>query len=341
MSVIKLPDSLTGRLAGQSYSWLVTGAAGFIGSHLVENLLLNGQKVTGIDNFFSGKKENLDKVRDSVGEKNFSAFTFLQGTIEDAQFCRKICQNVDFVLHQAALGSVARSIRDPRIYNQVNVGGFVNMLLAAKESAVKSFVYASSSSVYGDEPNLPKYESRIGKALSPYALSKYFNEKYAELFANLYGIRTVGLRYFNVFGPRQDPEGEYAAVIPKWIKLRSKGETCQIFGDGTTSRDFCYVTNVVQANLLAALSDQLDAFEVFNVALGDQTSLQELYAIIDSCISGADTKDPVYSDFRAGDVKHSKADISLIREKLGFEPGIKVAEGLRILIESVIRELKS
>lgn len=330
-----LPLELQEKLKSKSSSWLVTGAAGFIGSHLVQALLEHNQKVVGLDNLFSGKQSNLDQVRQHVGDR-FSDFTFIQASIEDPAVCEKCCEGVDYVLHQAALGSVSRSIENPKIYDSVNVGGFLNMLLAARNNKVKKFVYASSSSVYGDEPNLPKREERIGKPLSPYAISKLFNEKYAELFASLYGVKSVGLRYFNVFGPRQDPLGQYAAVIPRWISERMAGKQCSIFGDGTTSRDFCYVSNVVQANLLSALNDNLDNFEVFNVALGDETSLNELYNFIDSAVSrmrSSTIQPPAYHDFRVGDVKHSKADISNIQKKLGFKPDVKVEQGLNLLLQ--------
>ncbi len=327
-----LPEKLQEKLNKKSYTWLVTGAAGFIGSHLVENLLRHGQKVIGLDNLYSGKKANLEDVKLIAGDDKFANFSFIEGSIENSELCAKCCEGVDYVLHQAALGSVSRSVEQPKIYDSVNVGGFTNMIIAARDAGVKKFVFASSSSVYGDEPNLPKRENRIGKTLSPYALSKYFNERYAELFASLYGVRSVGLRYFNVFGPRQDPNGEYAAVIPRWMHERLQGQTCNIFGDGTTSRDFCYVTNVVQANLLAALVDIPEDFQAFNVALGDETSLTQLYKYIDQAAADGKNIEPVYKDFRVGDVKHSKADISLIQNKLGFEPSVKVGEGLELVM---------
>lgn len=334
MSSYSLPQVLESKLQGKQYRWVVTGVAGFIGSHLLETLLSKNQFVTGLDNFATGKKENLEDVKRIVGEEAFSRFKFIEGTILDAELCNSVCKDADFVLHQAALGSVARSVTDPKRYNDSNVAGFLNMLIAARDSKVKKFVYASSSSVYGDEPNLPKREERVGKALSPYALTKWMNELYARLFSDLYSISSTGLRYFNVFGPRQDPKGEYAAVIPRWVTERLSGEQCTIFGDGTTSRDFCYVTNVVQANLLAAFSDDSKGSEAFNVALGDETSLTELYNIIDEAVSGsANTVKPTYADFRVGDVKHSKADISQIQGRLGFEPGIKVKEGLAMVVD--------
>lgn len=329
-----LPSALQNQLKSRSHCWLVSGVAGFIGSHLLEGLLSYGQKVIGLDNLSSGKRANLDDVQRIVGKENFSRFQFVEGSILDAELCARLCSQSDFVLHQAALGSVSRSIAEPIIYDENNVRGFLNMLIAARDAKVKKFVYASSSSVYGDEPNLPKREARIGRPLSPYAASKLFNEYYAEVFQRLYGIQCAGMRYFNVFGPRQDPQGEYAAVIPRWISERIQKKQCTIFGDGTTSRDFCYVSNVVQANLLAAFSSAAPAAEVFNVALGDETSLLQLYEMIDQAVSvPAERKSARFADFRAGDVKHSKADITLIRERLGYEPGMQVDQGLKSVVE--------
>lgn len=329
-----LPSALEEKLQDRQYRWIVTGVAGFIGSHLLEALLSRNQLVIGIDNFATGKRENIIDVKRIVGEEAFSRFSFIEGSILDSKLCFEICADADFVLHQAALGSVSRSVKDPKRYNDANVAGFLNMLIAARDAKVKKIVYASSSSVYGDEPNLPKREERLGKPLSPYALTKLINEKYAFLFNELYGLSTTGLRYFNVFGPRQDPQGEYAAVIPRWVSERLQGKQCTVFGDGTTSRDFCFVTNVVQANLLAAFSDNSRGPEAFNVALGDETTLRELYDIIDLSVSGAkEVIPPLFADFRVGDIKHSKADISLIKERLGFEPGIKVKEGLGLVVE--------
>lgn len=333
MSSNKLPSNLAAKLTSQQ-RWLVTGVAGFIGSHILECLLKSNQIVIGLDNFVSGKKENLADVKRIVGEEAYSRFKFYEGSILDAELCVSLCQQVDLVVHQAALGSVARSITDPKRYNEVNVTGFLNILMAARDAKVKKFVYASSSSVYGDEPNLPKREERIGQVLSPYALTKLFNEQYARLFQELYSIPCIGLRYFNVFGPRQDPNGEYAAVIPRWITERLQGEASTIFGDGTTSRDFCYVSNVVQANLLAALSENASSSQIFNVALGDETTLSQLYSTIDLAVSGeGKTAPPKHEDFRVGDVKHSKADISSIQKSLGFEPGVNVGDGLRMVVE--------
>jgi UDP-N-acetylglucosamine 4-epimerase len=326
-------NKLVQKLAGRSLNWLVTGAAGFIGSHLVEALLKLDQKVIGLDNLCAGKLSNLENVKSIVGPDRYANFRFEKASIEDPEICFRLCEGVDFVLHQAALGSVSRSMKEPSLYNRVNVGGFLNMLIAARDQSVTRFVYASSSSVYGDEPNLPKREERIGKALSPYALSKSFNEQYAELFASAYGLPSVGLRYFNVFGPRQDPNGDYAAVIPRWVSQRLAGNVSTVYGDGSTSRDFCYVSNVVQANLLAALTEAPISAQVFNVALGDQTSLLELYNFIDQA-AGDDRQIALeFADFREGDIKHSKADISNIKEKLGFEPDVQVAEGLKIVLD--------
>lgn len=334
MTEVFFPVHLINKLKEQQYTWLITGVAGFIGSHLLESLLRFNQKVIGLDNFATGKRENFDDVRRIVGDSAYSRFQFHEGSILDFDLCSKLTQGIDFVLHQAALGSVSRSVSDPRRYNDVNVSGFLNMLVASRDANVKKFVYASSSSVYGDEPVLPKREERIGKPLSPYAITKLFNERYASLFSDLYSLSSAGLRYFNVFGPRQDPKGEYAAVIPRWVSERLKAEGSTIFGDGTTSRDFCYVTNVVQANLLAAFSDNSNGAEVFNVALGDETTLTQLYNIIDEAVSGSGkTAPPSYADFRVGDVKHSKADITQISQRLGFQPGVKVNEGLALVVD--------
>ncbi len=259
-------------------SWLVTGVAGFIGSHLLETLLGLGQQVVGLDNFATGYAHNLEQVRAAVGEAAWARFRFIEGDIRDFEACTAAVEGVDYVLHQAALGSVPRSIEHPRLYHDVNVTGFVNMLEAARSAGVARFVYASSSSVYGDDPHLPKVEAQIGKPLSPYALTKSMNEQYAHLYATVYGYPSIGFRYFNVFGPRQDPKGAYAAVIPRWIDALLHGEPCVIHGDGETSRDFCYVANVVQANLLAATTDNPDALDrVYNVAVGERTTLNELF----------------------------------------------------------------
>jgi len=312
--------------------WLITGVAGFIGSNLLETLLLQGQQVTGLDNFSTGHRKNLEEVRLSVTPEEWARFRFIEGDIRDPQTCVDACGGVDFVLHQAALGSVPRSIVDPLLTNANNVTGFLNMLVAAKECGVSRFVYAASSSTYGDHPGLPKVEELIGKPLSPYAVTKYVNELYAEVFLKTYGMDCVGLRYFNVFGKRQDPEGAYAAVIPKWFAGLLRGETVWINGDRETSRDFCFIDNCVQANILAACAKAPVAGEVFNVAFGQRTSLGELFFLIrdeaakfaPACAQAL----PSHRDFRAGDVRHSLADISKSRRLLGYEPAWDVREGL-------------
>lgn len=314
-------------------NWLVTGAAGFIGSNLVEALLGLGQKVVGLDNFATGYQHNLDDVAKTVGPELWSNFSFVQGDISCFADCAKVCSGIEYVLHQAALGSVPRSIEDPLSSNKANVDGFVNMLVASREAGVKRFVYASSSSVYGDSPGLPKKEDEIGSQLSPYAVTKMVNELYAGVFAEVYGTESIGLRYFNVFGPRQDPQGAYAAVIPCWIGLLLHKKTCTINGDGKTSRDFCYVDNAVQANILAAVVRNEKAInQVYNVAVGEQTSLLELYRLICDGISAkcAELKceDPEFGDFRAGDIRHSLADISRAKQLLGYEPVDKVGKGM-------------
>jgi UDP-N-acetylglucosamine 4-epimerase len=313
--------------------WLVTGAAGFIGSHLVENLLVLGQTVVGLDNFCTGSQNNLEIVKDLVGNENAARFTMKTGDIRDIETCREACEGVDIVLHQAALGSVPRSIKDPEATHATNVDGFFNMILAAKDAGIERFLYASSSSIYGDEPNLPKVEDRIGKPLSPYALSKLVNEQTAEVFARTYGFRSIGLRYFNVFGPRQDPEGPYAAVIPRWFSALAKGERPVIYGDGKTSRDFCFVANAVQANILAATAEKDEAWnQVYNVACGKQTTLEELFAMIRNTVAEnfpeAAAIEPLYQDFRPGDIRHSLANVEKARLLLGYEPEFHVKEGL-------------
>jgi UDP-N-acetylglucosamine 4-epimerase len=312
--------------------WLVTGAAGFIGSHLVEQLLLLNQKVTGLDNFSTGNKGNLDHIKQAVTADQWHNFRFIEGDITDYAICKKAVDGADYVLHQAALGSVPRSLENPLNTNASNVTGFLNMLEASRLAAVKKFVYAASSSTYGDHKALPKVEETIGNPLSPYAVTKYVNELYAAVFERCYGIHTVGLRYFNVFGPRQDPGGAYAAVIPKWIGALLQGSHVFINGDGETSRDFCYVANAVQANLLAALQPMEEPAPVFNVALGDRTSLNELFKGIKDRLARNDQQfhqvQAEYRDFRAGDVRHSQASIEKIRQALGYEPEYRIDRGL-------------
>ncbi|MEH6552231.1 MAG: NAD-dependent epimerase/dehydratase family protein [Pseudomonadales bacterium] len=321
--------------------WLITGVAGFIGSNLLEALLKLNQTVVGLDNFATGFKHNLQDVQSCVTEQQWNAFTFIEGDITKLDDCQAALKGVDYVLHQAALGSVPRSINDPIATNQANINGFLNMLVAAKDEDVKSFTYAASSSTYGDHPALPKIEDRIGKPLSPYAVTKYVNELYADVFAKTYDFNTIGLRYFNVFGRRQNPNGAYAAVIPKWIGAMLNGEPVYINGDGETSRDFCYIENAIQANILAATADEPSKNEIYNVAVGGRTTLNSLFSIIRSNLSLKATsiedssgttfgliEDPIYRDFRSGDVMHSQADISKASVKLGYQPTHLVKEGI-------------
>ncbi|WP_243360299.1 SDR family oxidoreductase [Fundidesulfovibrio terrae] len=320
-------------LQSSSCKWVVTGAAGFIGSNLVERLLSLGQTVTALDSFATGHRSNLESVRASVGEDAWKRFTFIEGDIQDPAACRDACAGADYVLHQAALGSVPRSLADPVTTNAVNVGGFVTMLTAAKGAGVKRFVYASSSSVYGDHPALPKVEDTIGNQLSPYAVSKNANELYARVFAACYKLEVAGLRYFNIFGPRQDPNGAYAAVIPKWFASLLNGEPVFINGDGETSRDFCFVENAVRANLLAALSQHPEASgKAYNVACGQRTTLNELYGFIRDLVARrrpeAAKAQPTYREERPGDVRHSLANISRAETLLGYKPAVMIGEGL-------------
>ena len=312
-------------------TWLVTGVAGFIGSNLLEKLLKLNQTVVGLDNFATGHQHNLDEVQSLVTEAQWERFTFLEGDIRDPKACQQAVKGIDNVLHQAALGSVPRSIADPLTTNAANITGFLNMLQASKEANVSSFTYAASSSTYGDHPALPKVEENIGNPLSPYAVTKYVNELYAGVYARTYGFKSIGLRYFNVFGQRQDPNGAYAAVIPKWTAAMIKGDEVFINGDGETSRDFCFIDNTVQMNILAATARDDAKDEVYNVALGDRTTLNELFDSIQNALNGLglclDTK-PTYRDFRAGDVRHSQADITKAQQNLGYEPEIKIQDGI-------------
>jgi UDP-N-acetylglucosamine 4-epimerase len=310
-------------------TWLVTGVAGFIGSNLLETLLGLNQTVIGLDNFSTGSQKNLDLVRKSIATEQWNRFEFIQGDICDLATCRKaLSKGVDYVLHQAALGSVPRSIHDPIASNLNNVTGFLNMLVASRDAQVKTFVYAASSSTYGDHPGLPKVEDQIGKPLSPYAVTKYVNELYADVFATTYGFRTIGLRYFNVFGPRQDPNGPYAAVIPKWMEQIRAGQVVQINGDGNTSRDFCYVENAIQANLLAATASEDAKGQVYNVAVGQQTSLNELFEYLKNMMEQPSAQ-ASHVDFRKGDVRHSLANIDKARQLLGYHPEVDCREGLK------------
>lgn len=320
-------------LAGRDLAWLVTGSAGFIGSHLVETLLLNGQRVVSLDNFSTGKWENLREVAAAVGKSAWQRHRVIEGDTADPQSCRTACRGVDVVLHQAALGSVPRSIADPAATHRSNVTGFVNMLNAARAAKAR-FVYASSSAIYGDHPALPKSEDVIGRALSPYAVSKHANELYAGVYARCYGMQTIGLRYFNVFGPRQDPDGPYAAVIPRWMRALLAGEPVEIYGDGETTRDFSYVANAVQANLRAALTERSEALgRVYNVAGGESVSLNRLFEMLRGLLAERRSEialaRPLYRPFREGDVRYSLADIRLARELLGYAPGYNVSSGLR------------
>jgi UDP-N-acetylglucosamine 4-epimerase len=337
-------DDLKQRLAASPKTWLVTGAAGFIGCNLVEALLMLDQKVVGLDNFATGHEKNLAQVQASVGPERWARFTFKRGDIRDLITCHTVCSGVDYVLHQAALGSVPRSIEDPLLTHASNNTGFINMLVAARDAKVKRFVYAASSSTYGDHPGLPKVEDVIGKPLSPYAVTKYVNELYADVFGRCYGTQSMGLRYFNIFGRRQDPEGAYAAVIPKWVASMIGNEPVYVNGDGETSRDFCYIDNVIQANLLAATVENPDAVnQVYNIAVGERTSLNQLYEGIRTSLLPrfphlADAR-PVYRDFRAGDVRHSLADIGKARSLLGYEPTHRLGEGLAEAMEWYVDDL--
>lgn len=306
--------------------------AGFIGSNLLEHLLLLDQTVVGLDNFATGHQRNLDEVRSNVSALQWSRFTFIKGDIRDLNDCQAACRGVDYVLHQAALGSVPRSLNDPIATNATNIDGFLNMLVAARDAAVKSFTYAASSSTYGDHPGLPKVEDVIGKPLSPYAVTKYVNELYAEVFFRSYGFNSVGLRYFNVFGRRQDPQGAYAAVIPKWLASMISADDLFINGDGETSRDFCFIENVIQMNLLAATSsDPAAVNQIYNVAVSGRTSLNQLFEALRRGLEENGivySKAPVYRDFRAGDVRHSQADISKAQKLLGYVPAYDVSRGI-------------
>ena len=338
-------EEIHNELADKQYTWLVTGSAGFIGSNLVEKLIGLNQRVVGLDNFETGHQHNLDQAvadaNQTAGEDRSALFHFIEGDIRVLEDCQKAMtwehdgasHAVDFVLHQAALGSVPRSIQDPIRTNKANIDGFLNMLVAARDAEVKSFVYAASSSTYGDHPDLPKVEDKIGNPLSPYAVTKYVNELYAKVFARTYGFKTVGLRYFNIFGKRQDPNGAYAAVIPKWVASIIAGEEVFINGDGETSRDFCYIDNAVQMNIICAMAQKEEASDqVYNCALSDRTSLNDLYKMIGDRlverVDGLEVNQPTYRDFRPGDVRHSLADISKAQSLVGYAPSHRIAVGL-------------
>lgn len=335
-------EQLLKELPSNPKTWLITGVAGFIGSNLLETLLKLDQKVIGLDNFATGHQHNLDEVRSLVAEAQWKRFNFIEGDIRNLEDCQAACAEADYVLHQAALGSVPRSINDPITTNSVNIDGFLNMLVAARDAKVQSFTYAASSSTYGDHPGLPKVEDTIGKPLSPYAVTKYVNELYADIFAKSYDFKTIGLRYFNVFGQRQDPDGAYAAVIPKWTAAMIKGEEVFINGDGETSRDFCYIENTVQANLLAATAESGVKNEVYNVAYGARTSLNELFKFIKCSLvqSGVNyLASPVYKEFRAGDVRHSQANIGKSEALLGYCPAYDIDAGIAVAMPWYVANL--
>ena len=330
-------EELQEHLKSSQNTWLVTGVAGFIGSNLLERLLILNQKVVGLDNFDTGHQHNIDQAIEdaekATGKELNGNFSFINGDIRKIEDCKRACDGVVYVLHQAALGSVPRSIEDPINTNRANIDGFLNMLVSSKDAKVKRFVYAASSSTYGDHPDLPKVEDKIGNPLSPYAVTKVVNELYASVFAKTYGFKTIGLRYFNIFGKRQDPNGAYAAVIPKWVAAILNKEDVFINGDGETSRDFCYIDNTVQINLIAATTDNNDATDqVYNVALNDRTSLNKLYQMIEDRLiqrtKGLEKKDPIYRNFRAGDVRHSQANITKAQKLLEYQPKYKISEGM-------------
>jgi len=341
-------EQLQEHLKDNQNTWLVTGVAGFIGSNLLEKLLILNQKVVGLDNFATGHQHNIDQAiqdaNNATGKDLSDNFTFINGDIREIEDCKQACDGVDYVLHQAALGSVPRSIEDPINTNRANIDGFLNMLVASKDANVKRFVYAASSSTYGDHPDLPKVEDKIGNPLSPYAVTKVVNELYAQVFAKTYGFKTIGLRYFNIFGKRQDPNGAYAAVIPKWVAAILNKEDVFINGDGETSRDFCYIDNTVQMNLLAATTNNDEATDqVYNVALNDRTSLNKLYQMIEERLiqrtKGLEKKEPIYQDFRAGDVRHSQANIDKAQALLDYQPRYMISQGMDEAIDWYIANI--
>lgn len=342
-------EQLQEHLKGNQSTWLVTGVAGFIGSNLLEELLILNQKVVGLDSFDTGYQHNIDQAiqdaNDIAGKDLSNNFKFINGDIKKLSDCKLACNGVDYVLHQAALGSVPRSIEDPIATNEANINGFVNMLVASRDAKVKRFVYAASSSSYGDNPDLPKVEHMTGNPLSPYAVTKIVNELYANVFAKNYDLKTIGLRYFNIFGKRQDPDGAYAAVIPKWIAAILNKEDVYINGDGETSRDFCYIGNTVQMNLLAATTDNQEAInQVYNVALNDRTSLNDLYHMIEDRliqkVEGLEKKNPIYTEFRSGDVRHSQASIEKAQTLLNYKPEYRISEGIADAIDWYVNSIK-
>src|SRR5262245_36062071 len=333
MTVVDNYEAAKAELRARPRSWLITGVAGFIGSNLLEALLWLDQNVVGLDNFATGHRRNLDKVCELLTPDQYARFRMIEGDIRDPHVCAEAVSGVDYVLHHAALGSVPRSINDPITSHSVNVDGFLAMLIAARDARVSRFIYAASSSTYGDHAALPKVEPVVGRPLSPYAVTKYVNELYADVFSRLYGIETIGLRYFNVFGPRQDPNGPYAAVIPRWIAAAIAGEAIEIFGDGENSRDFCYVNNAVQANILAATTTARDAVnQVYNIAVGDRTTLNQLFEeirnVFEPYYPGVASIKPVHKKPRIGDVRHSLADIGKARRLLGYAPSHSLRKGL-------------
>jgi UDP-N-acetylglucosamine 4-epimerase len=333
-------DNLLWRLKNEQHTWLITGVAGFIGSNLLEALLKLDQRVVGLDNFSTGYQKNLDDVESQISKEQWRNFNFVEGDIRNIEDCQLACNGVEIVLHQAALGSVPRSIEDPIATNNVNISGFLNMLVASKNSKVQRFVYAASSSTYGDHPDLPKIEERIGKPLSPYAVSKYVNEIYADVFFRCYGFGSIGLRYFNVFGLRQNPNGAYAAVIPTWVSSILSSKPVYINGDGESSRDFTYIENVVQANILAAMAKEHANNQVYNVAVGEMTTLNQVYELVADALKGfggAIIPEPVYRDFRLADVRYSLADISRAKELLGYLPTHKIAEGISLFCKGFLK----
>lgn len=341
-------EQLLATLPSTPKTWLITGVAGFIGSHLLETLLKHDQRVIGLDNFATGHQRNLDEVQTLVTASQWANFKFIKGDIRILEDCQCACDGVDYVLHQAALGSVPRSVANPIDTNATNISGFLNMLIAARDTnngkGVNRFVFAASSSTYGDHPDLPKVEGTIGKPLSPYAVTKYVNELYADVFARTYGVQYVGLRYFNVFGPRQDPDGAYAAVIPKWITSLINGAPIYINGDGETSRDFSYVANIVQANLLAATSDNpASANQIYNIAIGERTTLNALFSLLRDNLEKRFKiihKAPFYIDFREGDINHSLANISKAKNLLNYIPQNRVASGLDLVLSWYLKSKK-
>ena len=336
-------EALEESLIQRPKKWLITGVAGFIGSNILERLLSMNQVIVGLDNFSTGYKSNLNEVQSITSRESWARFNLIGGDIKDIEICMEATKDVDYVLHQAALGSVPRSIHDPINSNMSNVSGFLNMLTAAKENNVESFTYASSSSAYGDHPALPKKEEIVGEPLSPYALTKVINEKYAKVFSKCYGFKSIGLRYFNVFGKRQNINGPYAAVIPKWATKIINTEQVEIYGDGSTSRDFCFVENVIQANILSAVAEDSAKNEIYNIALGERTSLTQLYCYIEESLSklGYETEHvPLYQDFRPGDVLHSEADISKAMSKLSFKPQVRIKSGIELCMPWFVENTK-